>query len=42
MGGGWEDRGSPTWLVNGKAVGGDRQLSTMAWTSGCWSRICGR
>jgi hypothetical protein len=35
MGGGWGDRGPPARLVDGKAVGGDRRLSTMAQTSGC-------
>jgi hypothetical protein len=23
MGGGWEDKGSPAWIVDGKAVGGE-------------------
>jgi hypothetical protein len=35
MGGGWDDIGSLAWLVDGKAVGSDRWLSTMARTSGC-------
>jgi hypothetical protein len=42
MGGGWEDRGSPAWLVDSKVVGSDRRLSTMAQISGCRSRTWGQ
>jgi hypothetical protein len=42
MGGGWDDIGSLAWLVDGKAVGSDRWLSTMARTSGCRGRTWGR
>jgi hypothetical protein len=41
MGGGWEDRGSPGWLVDGKAIGSevvDDGISNL----GCQSRTWGQ